>query len=171
MDIETSTQDNIAIVRVIGFLDTRASSDFEKRMLELLQGGARLFAIDFTKVDMVTSAGIRVLMMLAKRLGGTNRVALWGLNEQVKVVFNIAGLLGLFHVLDSQKAAIQHLNSGAAPDAGSPAELSKMTRLAMRLLGDSGQAPARRVGQATKDTVSKMTEHVSALLTKKPAKR
>ena len=65
----------------------------------------------------------------------------------------------------------QHLNSGAAPDAGSPAELSKMTRLAMRLLGDSGQAPARRVGQATKDTVSKMTEHVSALLTKKPAKR
>ena len=171
MDIEATTQDNVSIVRVTGFLDTRASSDFEKKMLELLQGGARLFAVDFTKVDMVTSAGIRVLMMLAKRLGGANRVALWGLNEQVKVVFQIAGLLGVFQVLDNQQAAIQYVTSATAPDAASTPELSKVTRLAMRLLGDSGQAPARRAGQASKDSISKMTEHVSDLLTKKRGKR
>jgi anti-anti-sigma factor len=170
MDIESTTQDSVAIVRITGFLDTRASSDFEKKMLELVQNGARSFAIDFTKVDMLTSAGIRVLMMLAKRLGGANRLALWGLNEQVKVVFNIAGLMGVFEVLDSEQAAIQHVTSAAAPDAASAAELSKVTRLAMRLLGDSGQAPARRSG-TTKESVSKMAEHVSQLLTKKPAKR
>src|SRR5579872_1985209 len=92
VEIEASTQDSVSIVKVIGYLDTRASSEFEKKMLELIKGGARLFAIDFTKLDMITSAGIRVLMMVVKRLGGTERVALWGLNDQVKVVFSIAGL-------------------------------------------------------------------------------
>jgi anti-anti-sigma factor len=170
MDIEATTQDALSIVRVVGFLDTRASADFEKKMLELLHAGSRSFAIDFTKVDMVTSAGIRVLMMLAKRLGGANRVALWGLNEQVKVVFTIAGLLGLFQVLDSQQAAVAHLTSIAAPTA-SAVELSKVTRLAMRLLGDSGQAPARLSEEGSKEVISKMTERVSELLTQRPARR
>jgi anti-anti-sigma factor len=164
MEIEATAQDTISILRVTGYLDTRASSDFERKMLELLQGGARLIAIDFTKLDMITSAGIRVLMMVMKRLGGTDRIALWGLNDQVKVVFSIAGLADVFQVLDTQQAAIERLEKPLASDGAAPGQLSKMARLAMRLLGETDQMPARR---RSGEAVSKMTEHVSQLLTKR----
>jgi anti-sigma B factor antagonist len=159
MDVEVTKEDQLAIVRVRGFLDTKSSADFERHVLALLHGGSKAFAMDFTKLDMITSAGIRILMMAVKRLGGADRVALWGLNEQVKVVFQIAGLAGVFQAFDSQQAAVDHLKKpGAAPADG--VQASKMTRLITRLLVDSDGAPARRVG----GNVSKMAEEVSELL-------
>ena len=170
MDIETTAQDNVTIVRVNGYLDTRASVDFERKMLELLRGGTSLFGIDLTKVDMLTSAGIRVLMMVAKRLGGTDRIALWGLNEEVKMVFTIAGLSGRFHILATQQEAVDQLQSAGAPSASAAGEVSKMARLAMRLLGDSGAAPVRpRATPGSNEAVSQMTAHVSELLAKRKA--
>src|SRR5687767_7324576 len=118
--------------------------------------------MDFSKLDMITSAGIRILMMEIKRLGRRDRVALWGLNEQIKVVLQIAGLAGVFQVFDSQQAAIDHLKkpsaAAAAGDGAAPA--SKMTRLITRLLGDAEGTPARRQG----GNVSKMAAEVSELL-------
>src|SRR5687767_14423084 len=108
MDVEVTKEDTLAIVRVRGFLDTKSSAEFEKHVLVLLMGGSKAFAMDFSKLDMITSAGIRILMMAVKRLGGPDRVALWGLNEQIKVVFQIAGLAGVFQTFDSQQAAIDH---------------------------------------------------------------
>jgi hypothetical protein len=104
-------------------------------------------------------------MMVAKRLGSTDRVALWGLNDQVKVVFSIAGLGDVFQVFDTQHAAIERLEKPLAADGAAPGQLSKMARLAMRLLGETDQIPARR---RSGEAVSKMTEHVSQLLTKRP---
>ena len=160
MEVEATTEGQLAIVRVKGFLDTKSSADFERAVLALLQGGARAFAVDFTKLDMITSAGIRILMMAVKRLGGADRVALWGLNEQVKVVFQIAGLGGVFSVLDSQQAAVEYLKKPTPAAEAEGAQASKMTRLITRLLGDSNQAPARRQSGG----VSKMAEEVSELL-------
>ena len=162
MDIEVDREDTLAIVRVRGFLDTKSSADFERAVLALLQTGSKSFAMDFSKLDMITSAGIRILMMAVKRLGGTDRVALWGINEQIKVVFQIAGLAGVFQVFANQQAAVDHLKkpsaAAAAGDGGAPA--SKMTRLITRLLGDSEGTPARRQGGG----VSKMAAEVSELL-------
>ena len=160
MDVEVTKEEQLAIVRIRGFLDTKSSADFERHVLALLHGGSKAFAMDFTKLDMITSAGIRILMMAVKRLGGADRVALWGLNEQVKVVFQIAGLGGVFQTFDSQQAAVDHLKKPTAAAPADGVQASKMTRLITRLLVDSDQAPARRVG----GSVSKMAEEVSALL-------
>ncbi len=161
MDIEASVQDTVAIVRIAGYLDTRTSSDFERKMLEMLQGGAQAFAVDFTKLEMITSVGIRVLMMVAKRLGGTHRIALWGLNSQVKVVFSIAGLAGVFQTHNAERDALDSLRVSSPERA--PDQLSKMTRLAARLLGETGLPLARK---ESADSMSKMTEHVAELLAK-----
>ncbi len=158
MDVDAATEDEIAIVRVRGFLDTKSSPEFERKMVELLQGGARGFAVDFSRLDMITSAGIRVLMMVVKRVGA-DRVALWGLNDQVRVVFSIAGLAGVFQMVDSQPAAVERVRSHAAGAAAAP-QTSRMTRLVNRLLGNPADAPAPRKSE----TVSKMTEEVASLL-------
>ena len=160
MDVEATTEEQLAIVRVKGFLDTKSSSAFEYKMIELLQGGSRMFAIDFTKLDMITSAGIRILMMVVKRLGGPDKVALFGLNDQIKVVFQIAGLASVFPSHASQQAAVDQLKKPSPAAQGDGVKASKMTRLITRLMVDSNQTPARRQGGA----VSKMAEQVSELL-------
>ncbi len=85
MEIDATAQDTVSILRVTGYLDTRASTDFERKMLELIQGGARLLAIDFTRLDMITSAGIRVLMMVVKRLAAEDETEML-VDEQLFVV-------------------------------------------------------------------------------------
>jgi anti-anti-sigma factor len=162
MDVAATIQDSVATVRITGYLDTRASSDFERKMVELQQGGAQAFAVDFTKLEMITSAGIRVLMMMARRVGGTDRLAMWGLNDQVKVVFQIAGLAGVFQTYASEQDALGALKAPSTGDA--PEQLSKITRLAMRLLGETSQPASRRQASSS---MSKMTEHVADLLTKR----
>jgi len=160
MDVDATVEDQLAIVHVRGFLDTKSSTDFERKILELLQGGARMLAVDLTKLDMITSAGIRILMMAVKRLGGADRVALWGLNEQVQVVFQIAGLAGVFPVYPSQQAAVDGLRKPAPAGEVDAVQASKMTRLISRLLGESSQAAPRKKAA----NVSKMTEEVAELL-------
>ena len=160
MDLESTTEDQLAIVRIKGFLDTKSSAAFEGKMVELLTGGAKAFALDFSKLDMITSAGIRILMMTVKRLGGPDRVALWGMNEQVKVVFQIAGLAGVFPSHASQQAAVEALKKPAPAASAEGGQASKMTRLVTRLLGDANQSAGRRPAGG----VSKMTEEIAELL-------
>jgi anti-anti-sigma factor len=155
MDINVTTQDNVSIVQPVGYIDTRASVDFEKKMVELLKGGARLFAFDFTRVDMLTSAGIRVLMMTAKRLGGGNRIALWGLNDQIKTVFTIAGLANHLVIVETQKDALAQL-APASPAASPAADVSRLTKLVTRIVG--AEAPATR--PAASERKSKLVEEV-----------
>jgi stage II sporulation protein AA (anti-sigma F factor antagonist) len=162
MEIDISTHKTVSIVRVTGFLDTRASPAFERKMADLLQGGARLFAIDFTNLDMITSAGIRVLMMVVKRLRTTEGVVLWGLNAQVKMVFSIAGLAEVFQVVDTEQAAVDRLEQPLATDKAASGQLSKLARLVIRLLGQVEQQPVRR---PSGEAVSQLTNHVLDILT------
>jgi anti-anti-sigma factor len=160
MDINVTTQDNISIVQLVGYVDTRASVDLEKKMVELLQGGARLFAFDFTRVDMLTSAGIRVLMMMAKRLGGGNRIALWGLNDQIKTVFTIAGLASHLRIVETQKDALAQLAS-TSPAAAPATEVSRLARLVTRILGGEASATRAAAGERSSKLAAEVLRVVS----------
>ncbi len=161
MDIKTSKQGDVAIIEPLGSIDTRASIDFEREVVALLQGGTRLIAIDFTKVDLITSSGIRILVMLTKRLGSSGgRLALYGVNNTVKTVFDISGLTDRFPIASSQKEAVAQLTAAAPADAPKPA--SKISRLAKRLLGAAPEdVAARRRGR---DEKSQLSAQVAELL-------
>jgi hypothetical protein len=73
----------------------------------MLGAGSKHFVLDLSKIGYVSSAGLRVLLMLAKQLdGGRGSLRLAGLNPQVKQVFDIAGFSKLFSIYASQDAAL-----------------------------------------------------------------
>ena len=93
MNIDTTERNGTQVVHVEGLLDTHSAPDFEAEMNRLIEDGARRVEIDFSKIDFVTSTGLRVLLAAAKRLnrlGGGLTVS--GLNKTVQEVFDIAGL-------------------------------------------------------------------------------
>ena len=113
MDIGTSTRDGILVLAPAGRLDTKTSHDFEKAVLDALGAGTRRFVVDLSELEYLSSAGLRVLLILARKLTGPGGyLAICSLNESVKAVFDVAGFTSVFRIFGSLDEAV-----AAAPSA------------------------------------------------------
>lgn len=107
MEIKHEQRGAVEVLAPVGRLDTDSSSDLELAIHDMLGAGAKHFVIDLSQIGYVSSAGLRVLLMLAKQLdGGKGSLRLAGLNPQVKQVFDIAGFSKLFQLFPSREAAL-----------------------------------------------------------------
>ena len=73
-----------------GRIDTLTAPVFEKTIGELLTGVSEL-VLDMSKVDYVSSAGLRVILKLQKIMSRQGGMKLIGVNESVMEVFEITG--------------------------------------------------------------------------------
>jgi len=113
MQIAEARRDGVVAVVPAGRIDTTTAPMLEGHLNALLAGGARRIVVDLSGVDYISSAGLRVMLLLARRIQeGQGRLALCTLAEPVRQVFQLAGFLPLFTVCDSRDAALGQL---AAP--------------------------------------------------------
>ncbi len=107
MNITTSEVEGITIAEFEGNLDTNTAPDAEERLGELLEKGVTKILVDFTTLNYISSAGLRVLLVTTKRLGGTGgSMRLCGLNETVDEVFEISGFSTIFSVFGTRDEAL-----------------------------------------------------------------
>jgi anti-anti-sigma factor len=142
MEIVTTADGPLATIAIAGTVDTRASTEFEGALTKTLEAGARQVIIDLSRLDLVTSAGIRVLVLFAKRLSAIGGgFGLCCLSPDVKRVFDISGLTGQFRIFATLAEAKSVLSGMPAPK---PARGSRITRLVGTLLGGRGEVGAPR---------------------------
>lgn len=106
MEISTRTTNDIHIVAIAGSLDSITSPEAQ-RALDGVLASARKVALDFSELDYISSAGLRVLLGAAKKLkasGGTLRI--FGLNQSVREVFEISGFSTILAVYPSEAEAV-----------------------------------------------------------------
>ncbi|MDR2043729.1 MAG: STAS domain-containing protein [Clostridium sp.] len=84
---EIRNQENLD-VKLHGRLDTVTAPELEKRMEGSLDGITKL-RMDFQDLEYVSSAGLRVLLALSKKMNGGMVVC--KVNEEVMEVFRITG--------------------------------------------------------------------------------
>ena len=107
MDISSEITDNITVVRLMGNLDTNTSTDAQDYLNKAIDEGASKVVVCFDKVDFVSSAGLRVLLATAKKLGGGGgALRVCGLNETVAEVFEISGFSTILNVFPSETEAL-----------------------------------------------------------------
>ena len=107
MNIEQNVLDGITILAPAGRIDTTTSGPFEETVRKAVDGGARDVVVDFSRVDYISSAGLRVFLVLAKRMRDLKgRLVLCAMPEPVRQVFHLAGFLPLFNVEPSRDAAL-----------------------------------------------------------------
>lgn len=94
MDITTSIEDGTARIALAGSLNTNTASELEQA-LEPLFGTASRLVFDFTELEYISSAGLRVLMMAYKQVG---EIEVSGASDEVREVFDITGFSDLFSV-------------------------------------------------------------------------
>jgi len=130
MQVASTTKNGICIVAPGGVIDTRTAQAFEATLVREFGAGIRAFAVDFSKVTLITSAGIRVLVMMTHRLQrASGGLALFGLSDRVKMVFEIGGLLQQFRIVGSEAQAVELLSKpkdAPAPAAARPSRLASL---------------------------------------------
>ena len=106
MQISTRTSNDIHIVAVTGSLDSTTSPEAQKS-LDAVLAGAKKVLLDFSQLDYISSAGLRVLLGAAKQLrakGGT--LGMFGLNQSVREVFEISGFASILSIYPSEAEAL-----------------------------------------------------------------
>lgn len=107
MDVSTRTVGDVTIVAITGSLDSNTAPQAKSTLDEVGASAARKVAVDFSKLDYVSSAGLRVLLGLAKQLnskGGALRS--FGLNQSVREVFEISGFATILKAFATEADAL-----------------------------------------------------------------
>lgn len=105
--IAAAKQGEILVITLEGRIDATSAKQLEQHCLGLIEGGDRQLVFDFTKVDYISSAGLRVFLLIAKRLGTVQgSLRLCALNTTLRDVFEISGFSKLFTILPTVHEAL-----------------------------------------------------------------
>jgi anti-sigma B factor antagonist len=110
VEISTRTQKDVTIVALTGNLDSNTAPQAQQAIDGILAGGAKKMVVDFSKLDYISSAGLRVLLGAAKKLSAAGGgLHLFGLNDTVREVFEISGFATILGVFGSEAEAVRGL--------------------------------------------------------------
>jgi anti-anti-sigma factor len=116
--MEIRTLANVALVKVEGRLDHISSPAFESELLpqtEDCTGEEKKLVLDCSGLAYLSSAGLRVLMIAAKRCrkqSGT--MVLAALQPTIQEIFRISRFDTVFEVFPSVRAALEAISPAAA---------------------------------------------------------
>ena len=98
MEIKKSSEGSKLTIAVSGRLDTNTAPKFETELKSSLDGVADL-TLDFSGLDYIFSAGLRVLLSVKKLMNAENGdMRVTGCNEIVKEIFEVTGFTDILTI-------------------------------------------------------------------------
>ncbi len=107
MNVETSEQNGIGTARLVGSLDGKTAPEVREQLRPLITANSKVI-LDLTKVDYLSSAGLRLLLLLYRELSGRKgKLVLVGVSEDIRAVMSHTGFLNFFTLASSEAEALQ----------------------------------------------------------------
>ena len=96
MEIAKTENGNEVTLKLKGCLDTTATPEFAAA----IDGteGASTLVLDMSELEFISSSALRQLVATKKKRGAAFTIALTGMNEVVREVFDVTGLDEVFEV-------------------------------------------------------------------------
>ena len=92
MQISVKTTNEVKVLAFEGRLDTQTSPDAQQQLTQLIEAGSTKILVNLEKLDYISSSGLRVLLVVAKKLkANAGELRICSLNAVVKEVFDISG--------------------------------------------------------------------------------
>ena len=105
--IRRMNREAVAVLEVAGRLDVNTSSQLDDAVNEIFDTNHRALVIDCSGLKYVSSSGLRVLLLAARRFGSENgRLVLCGVEGPIRKVFDISGFSSIFSIEDTQEKAL-----------------------------------------------------------------
>lgn len=106
METSIEKQQSCTIISLNGRLDGSTFNQVETTLLKSIDQGERQLVIDCSQLSYISSAGLRVLLVIAKKLKAVNgKMNLSELNENVKEVFDVSGFSSIFSIYATKDEA------------------------------------------------------------------
>ena len=101
------THDDALILQPAGRIDGATAATFETAAIALIETVGTHVVIDMSNVDYLSSAGLRSLLIIAKRVKSDGRPAsLCGLGGNVAEVISVSGFDAIYGVFPDSEAAL-----------------------------------------------------------------
>ena len=99
MTISKTSENNNTVLAITGKLDSNTSKELSKEIEPVLAEACDI-TLDFTALQTISSAGLRVLLSTHKscKAGGKTMI-IKGANPSVQEVFDLMGFTGLFTII------------------------------------------------------------------------
>ena len=109
--INTTNENEITSLIINGDVDASSSIQLDDALGAAVNGGTSKIIIDCAGLNYISSAGLGVFMSYIEDINTKNiKMAIFGLNEKVRNVFDILGLDQLLIIVNSEKEALSSVN-------------------------------------------------------------
>ena len=111
MDVSEQQVGNVWVVTARGRLDGATSAQFAQRVEALVTGNQPRLVVDFAGVEFVSSAGLRAVLALVKKVKAVKgELALCAVQPAVREVLEITGFAGMIDIHPERASALTALS-------------------------------------------------------------
>ncbi len=90
MEVKKSLDGTAVEVSLVGRLDTLTAPEVQVKLLALIRDIEKLI-LDFSQLEYLSSAGLRVLLLMQKRMSAQGKMRLINVNSSIMEVFEMTG--------------------------------------------------------------------------------
>ena len=98
LNITKSTENNALTIALEGRLDTTTAPELETVLKEALPGVVGL-TIDMSKLEYISSAGLRVLLSAQKIMNKQGEMKIVGVNDVIMEIFEVTGFSDILNIV------------------------------------------------------------------------
>ena len=107
LELSNRKWNDAEVVAARGRLDQATSRLLESQCSGLLCAGCKCVVLDFKDLHFLSSAGLRAILGVSKRIhAGGGKLVFTGIRGPIRDMFDIAGFLDAFPVVDEVEAGI-----------------------------------------------------------------
>jgi anti-anti-sigma factor len=108
VDFKEEQKGDVTILRIKGRLDAISAPGAEKKVFEYINNGQHKLLIDFSEVDYLSSAGMRMLLSTTKKLKTlSGKLILCSVNMSVMDVLKMSGFDHVLEIAENQDDAMR----------------------------------------------------------------
>ncbi len=91
MEITSKRENDILVIKIVGRIDTNTAPELETKSMTLITG-AKKVVLDFSDVEYISSAGLRVVLSLHKTMASIEgELVISHAKDEVMEVFDMTG--------------------------------------------------------------------------------
>ena len=110
MEITQEKVNDIAVISLSGRLNVTTTAELEQVFTKLLEEKQTKVLVECRELEYISSAGLRVLLTAAKQFKKiSGEIALAGLSQNVKQVFEISGFTSIFTIYTTRDEAVKSM--------------------------------------------------------------
>lgn len=107
MKIVQLEKEGVICLKIDGRLDAESAPEAETTVKGILKEGTQRLLFDLSRMDYISSAGLRVILMAVKELRNKKgKVVLCGLTPYVKEIFDVSNFSSIIPITDSVETGL-----------------------------------------------------------------